>query len=239
MSSHRQLIRSQRKDNAVPQISLVGYTNAGKSTLINALTNSQQRVHNGLFTTLDTLTKSLRLPDGNTVVVSDTVGFLHNLPHRLIEAFKATLEEVKEADLLLHILDISHPQIMERAKAVQQVINEINAEHVPMITVLNKIDAMADPALIHHWQHEFPGSLTISAQKGTNLDDLLAVIQSKFRSRMQSIDVLLPHTSMDLINTVYKEGKVINIEYRNEGIKLEAELPQLIANKILQHNMIQ
>lgn len=230
---HRKTLRKKREENALPLVSLVGYTNAGKSTLINSLTGSTQYVADNLFTTLDSISKSLHLPNGENIIISDTVGFLQNLPHHLIEAFKATLEEVKQADLLVHVLDVSHPRVYEHAQAVMKVLKELDAEKNPLVTVLNKIDLLDDPVWINCISNDFPNCVAISAKLKQNIEELLKRIEAQFQDKMALIKVTLPHSRMDLIDLFYREGKVNKIEYLNTGIKINVSLPKVIIDKHL------
>ena len=143
--SHRQRYRAQRKRSRIPLISLVGYTNAGKSTLLNYLTKSNVYVADQLFATLDPTTRKIELPGGHEALLTDTVGFIQKLPTQLIAAFQATLEEISEADLLIHVVDITHPNALEQAKAVEETLQAINSEHIPMIVALNKMDQLPNP----------------------------------------------------------------------------------------------
>ncbi|MCU0651278.1 MAG: GTPase HflX [Candidatus Omnitrophica bacterium] len=230
---HRATARKKRKENAVPSVALVGYTNAGKSTLLNALTSADTVVHNGLFTTLDPLSKSYRLPNGENIVVSDTVGFLHNLPHNLIEAFKATLEEVIEADLLLHVLDVSHPKAYEHYKSVMAVLTELGANEKPSITVLNKIDLIEDQTLLRSMPQNYPESVLISASSGKNLPSLIEMIQERFQDAIVTLKLKIPHTRMDLVSQFYKVGKVVDIQYQQKSIKIVLNLPKVLKDKLL------
>ena len=233
VSQHRLTMRKKRKENAVPIVALVGYTNAGKSTLLNAFTEAEQLVQDRLFTTLDPLFKNLQLPNGENIVISDTVGFLHNLPHHLIESFKATLEEVVELDLLIHVLDTSHPQVYEHGKAVLQVLKELQADKKPLITALNKIDLVSDTLWLHKLSEDFPNAVGISAKLKTNLGLLMKKIQDNFAQRMIEKEILIPHSRMDLVDLFYREGKVMEIKYLQKGIKITLNLPKILYDKLL------
>jgi len=239
LKTHRLTMRKKRKDKAVPQVALVGYTNAGKSTLLNALTDSDQIVSNSLFTTLDPLNKSLALPNGEHIIISDTVGFLHNLPHHLIEAFKATLEETAEADLLLHVLDAAHPRAYEHNRAVLKVIEGLKVDKKPIVTVLNKIDLLEDEGLLERLKKDFPDSVAVSARLRHNFDLLLKRIESEFAAKMASVEILIPHSRMDLVDLCYREGKIEKIEYLQAGVNIKAILPKILCDKVLHNNRIQ
>ncbi len=250
LSRHRKTIRKKRKDNLIPAVALVGYTNAGKSTLLNSLTGAGQVVRDSLFTTLDPLSKILKLPNGEKIILSDTVGFLHKLPHHLIEAFKATLEEVMEADVLIHVLDVSHPRVYQHNKAVFEVLGELEAENKPVIAALNKIDLVEDKRWLAKLKEDFaqpiPGKngnisatpVTISAKMNYNLDALLKEVQKNLSSRMERLELLIPLARMDLVNTIYKEGKVLGIEYLQNGIKIKVNIPRVLSHKILKEKGI-
>lgn len=232
---HRATIKKKRKENALPQVALVGYTNAGKSTLLNALTGAGQVVSDNLFTTLDPLSKSMVLPNGEHIIISDTVGFLQNLPHHLIEAFKATLEEVVEADLLIHILDVAHSRVYERNQAVFTVLKELRSENKPIITALNKIDLLDDAIWLEKLKHDFVNPIPISAKLGKHLDLLCQEIQKNFAGKMTYAEVLLAHSRMDLVDLFHRQGKVIEVKYLQKGIKVKLNLPDILFQKLL-HN---
>lgn len=234
MAQHRTVMRKKRKDKALPVAALVGYTNAGKSTLMNALCDADQVVSDGLFTTLDPVFKGVKLPNGENIVFSDTVGFLHQLPHHLIEAFKATLEEVVEADLLIHVLDVSAARVYEHKDAVYAVLKELGVDKKPIITALNKIDLLEDQMWLSRLKEDLVNPVAISAKFRDNLDALVKKIQQEFSSRMLDLEVVIPLSRMDLVNLFHREGKVKHIEYAHDGIKIKLSLPKILYHKILQ-----
>ena len=229
VAATRAVKRKKRKDKGVPLISLVGYTNAGKSTLLNALTQAGQETRDGLFTTLDSLARQLVLTNHRKVVLSDTVGFMHDLPHHLIEAFQATLEEVCEADILLHVLDISHPHFMHLHQSVMRVLSELGAENKIMITALNKIDKLSDQNMLKGKCGRFDNAVAISAQTGENIPTLLDRITAELISLNVDIDVLIPISRMDLVSRAHNEGQVYSVKYYNDSIHIRASLPQKLA----------
>lgn len=239
LRQHRLVVKKKRRENAIPTVALIGYTNAGKSTLLNTLTDAGQVVSDALFTTLDPLYKSCVLPNGEHIVISDTVGFLHNLPHHLIEAFKATLEEVVESDLLIHVLDVSHPRVYEHNQAVFSVLKELQADKKSIITALNKIDLLEDKAWLQRLKEDFPNSIPISAKFRQNLDSLLKNIQESFASRMVYLELQIPHSRMDLINLFYREGKVKEVKYLQKGIRIKVNIPKILSQKILDNKEIE
>lgn len=237
LAESRSVKRKKRKEKGVPMISLVGYTNAGKSTLLNRLTDAGQKTRDSLFTTLDPLARQLVLPNHQKVVLSDTVGFMHDLPHHLIESFKATLEEVLEADLLLHVTDISHPNFLNRYESVQKVLKELGVQDKPALMVLNKIDRIEKPGLIERWQREIKHSVIISAKTGQNIDALLEKIEELLMGLILNIDVTIPIDRMDLVNLAHKEGQVYSVKYYNDSIHLRAALPTTLAGQIYKYRI--
>ena len=177
--AHRQRYRARRKESNIPIISLVGYTNAGKSTLLNQLSSADVYVANKLFATLDPTTRRVDLPDGQQVLVTDTVGFIQKLPTTLVAAFRATLEEIAEADLLLHVVDVTHPHALAQAEAVHDTLEFINAEGIPSIPVLNKIDRLSNPDKAQLALNSFPNAVAISALRGDGINELLQTIKSR------------------------------------------------------------
>jgi GTP-binding protein HflX len=232
--SQRARYRSQRRRSGLPTIALVGYTNAGKSTLLNTLSGSAVRgadvyVADQLFATLDPTTRRVTLPGGTVVLLTDTVGFIQKLPTGLIAAFRATLEEVIEADLLLHVIDASHPQALEQARAVYATLKEIEAGDIPMINVLNKIDRLADPdaacaALCH-----LDDSVAVSALTGMGLDKLLGHIEEVLEAEMVRVDVVIPFDRGELVGLFHERGLIDKEEYRESGTRIVGRLPETLA----------
>lgn len=232
VSQNRQTKRKKRQEQQVPTVALVGYTNAGKSTLLNALTDTCARTHEGLFTTLDPLSRQTLLPDHRKVVFTDTVGFMHDLPHGLIEAFKATLEEVKQADLLLHVLDISSPNYRHFYSSVNIVLEELGVRNKPTVLVLNKIDKLEDQRRLRGFDEKHLGLVAVSALKGQNIQSLLLTVEEALNQGTQEVDVMLAANRMDLVNLAYAHGQVLSVDYIPEGIHLKAVLPVKTAGVI-------
>lgn len=229
---HRQTMRKRRKSNNLPVVALVGYTSAGKSTLLNLLTKSVQITSEKLFTTLDPLAKSLQLSNGQNIIISDTVGFLHELPHHLIEAFKATLEEVIEADLLIHVLDVADQRLYQHNQAVQSVLGELGANDLPMFVALNKIDLIEDRSWLEISKNDFGESVFISAKTGENLKALISKIEEYFSGFMLSLKIIIPHARMELVDFFYRKAKVNKIDYLQEGIRIDLSISRQLYNKI-------
>ncbi len=225
ITQSRAVKRKKRHEHEVPTVALVGYTNAGKSTLLNALTNAETRTHDGLFTTLDSLSRQSDLPNHHKVVFSDTVGFMHDLPHGLIEAFKATLEEVSHADLLLHVLDISNPNFRNLYAAVNAVLEELKVLDKPTILVLNKIDLCEDRSRYKEFDKDKQEFIGISAAKGENIHSLLLLIEEHLTSGSVAINVVVPSDRMDLVNLAHSNGQVEEVKYLSKGIRIKALLP--------------
>jgi len=223
--AHRQRYRQQRKRSRVPLISLVGYTNAGKSTLLNHLTKSDVYVADQLFATLDPTTRKVELPGGYNALVTDTVGFIQKLPTQLIAAFQATLEEIAEADLLIHVVDVTHPNAQSQANSVNETLKAIHADHIPTIIALNKIDELPDPAAAAEAVTEFPKAVAISAINGTGFDDLMHLIESELFENYTKISVQIPYTEGQLISLFHEQGQVEHIEHTRKGVFIQGLIP--------------
>jgi GTP-binding protein HflX len=221
----RGIQRSVRQRNNWPLASIVGYTNAGKSTLLNALTGADVLVKDILFATLDPTTRRLRLPTNQNVLLTDTVGFIRKLPHGLVEAFKATLEEVVQADLLLHVADISHPQAEEQIQAVNAVLAEIGAGEKPTIMVFNKMDRLNSGGMLNRLQAHHPHAVAISATTGEGIPVLLAEIGTQLRPKREFLELRVPHEQAAMIARLHKVGQVITRRYSGKTARFKVRIP--------------
>jgi GTP-binding protein HflX len=225
VEAHRTRYRAQRRRTRIPTVALVGYTNAGKSTLLNRLAKADVYVADQLFATLDPTTRRVQIPGDNTVLFTDTVGFIQKLPTALVVAFHATLEEIAEADLLLHIVDISHPNALGQYQAVLETLKEIDADHIPMITALNKADQLKDPENAERILESFPKSVAISALKGTGIDNLLMLVQEELFEAFETIAVRLPYKEGSLISLFHELGQVERVEHERGGVIIHGSIP--------------
>jgi GTPase len=223
--AHRMRYRAQRKRSRIPTVALVGYTNAGKSTLMNKIAKSDVYVANQLFATLDPTTRKVELPGGYQALFTDTVGFIQKLPTTLVEAFHATLEEIVEADLLLHLVDISHPNALNQFEAVQETLEELGAHHIPVVTALNKVDRLRDPESAKDAVSHYSKAVTISALKGDGVKDLLKVIQQELYETYAPIHVRLPYQQGALISLFHEAGQIERVEHGRGGVVMQGRIP--------------
>ncbi len=221
----RETQRQGRQRHQWPLASIVGYTNAGKSTLLNTLTGAAVLAEDKLFATLDPTTRRLRLPTNQNVLLSDTVGFIRKLPHGLVEAFKATLEEVVEADLLLHVVDVSHPQADEQIRAVNAVLAEIGAADKPTLMVFNKIDRFESEDFVRQWLAQYPRAVAVSARTGWGFPALMAELGSALRPIREFLDLAIPHGASAAIARLHAVGQVIERDYEGETARFKARIP--------------
>ena len=221
----RDVQRSGRKRNQWPLGSLVGYTNAGKSTLFNAITGAVTLSEDKLFATLDPTTRRLRLPTNQNVLLSDTVGFIRKLPHDLVDAFKATLEEVVEADLLLHVVDISSPHAEEQIEAVNQVLGELGVADKPMLMVFNKIDRVTAPGLAKRYTTEYENSIVVSAKTREGFDAFMAELGKQLRPVRQMVELSIPHSKSNVIARLHEVGQVLERNYDGAEAVFKALIP--------------
>jgi GTP-binding protein HflX len=225
LSRRRAMMRKNRGRFSALTIAIIGYTNVGKSTLLNALTGSDAIVEDRLFSTLDPTVRRLILPNKQKALFVDTVGFLDRLPHHLIEAFKATLEEVVEADLLLLLVDASHPKAVEQSDAVYAALGEIGAHAKPVLTVFNKIDKLDNDSQLERLRGRFHNAVSVSALKKEGFDALIARIRSHVSAMMTTVKGRLPASDAKTLSMLYENGLVLKTEYSGDHVYIEAELP--------------
>ncbi|MFO7941321.1 MAG: GTPase HflX [Bacillota bacterium] len=228
---HRGLLRRRRKRDGVPTFALVGYTNAGKSTLLNRITGSDQVSEDKLFATLDPAIRRAELPSGLAAYLVDTVGFVRDLPRQLIAAFRATLEEVVEADFLVHVVDVSHPEWREQVAAVEEVLLGMGVSTDGAITVLNKADRLCEPPPEVEVR-ELSRPVQVSALTGEGIGDLLRLMDERIRDSRVRCDFDLDYSMMDLIDEIHRHGEIHSEKYHEDGIHLEVTLPRSVANRI-------
>jgi GTPase len=231
MRTTRDTKRAERRRNAVPAVAIAGYTNAGKSSLLNRLTGAGVLVEDALFATLDPTTRRTTASDGRVYTLSDTVGFVRHLPHQLVEAFRSTLEEVADADLVVHVVDGSHPDPEGQVKAVREVFAEIGADTVPELVVINKIDA-ADPMVVQRLRAAEPHSVAVSARTGEGVDDVLAAIERDLPRPEVHIDALLPYERGDLLNRIHTSGEVDTVEHTGDGTRVSGRVGEALAGEL-------
>ncbi len=228
----RSVQREGRRRHQWPVAAVVGYTNAGKSTLLNLLTGAEVLAVNRLFATLDPTTRSFTLPNKQRMLLTDTVGFLRNLPHTLIESFKATLEEVSEADLLIHVVDLSHPRVDEQIEAVHAVLKELRADGKQTLLVLNKVDALASQDIVEAYRNRFPRSVAISARTGEGVANLVQTLQDEISSWRLRLQFRVPASESSLLAEIHRIGHVLETHYEDDLTVITAHVPPQLEQKL-------
>ncbi|QIX27975.1 GTPase HflX [Nocardioides sp. JQ2195] len=231
MKGTRDTKRAERQRNAIPSVAIAGYTNAGKSSLLNRLTDAGVLVEDSLFATLDPTTRRTTTSDGRIYTMSDTVGFVRHLPHQLVEAFRSTLEEVADSDLILHVVDGSHPDPEGQIAAVREVFAEIEASKVPELIVVNKADA-ADPMVLARLRAREPHSVVVSAKTGEGIREALALIESELPRPSVAFSALLPYERGDLINKLHQQGEIESLEHTAEGSLVKGRAHEGLAGEL-------
>lgn len=229
---HRRTQRIARERSEIPTFAIIGYTNAGKSTLLKAMTNADVLVEDKLFATLDTTTRKFILPNQQEVLLIDTVGFIRKIPHTLVAAFRSTLEEAVQADILLHLVDVSHPMAEEQAETTFEVLKELNAKQRPIITVLNKIDICTIPSMIDRMRIKYPRTVQISALEKSGFEALMQIMMEEVAKRRRFMKVKIPQSNYDLVSEIIRSGKVGNQEYTENDILLNVEVPEALAERL-------
>lgn len=224
--------RKEREKQGTASAAIAGYTNAGKSTLLNQLSGSEVMAEDMLFATLDTTTRAIEMPNGQPLLLTDTVGFVRNLPHRLVEAFKATLEESVLADFIIHVLDASSPEVEKFYHTTMEVLEELGAGDKPMIVVLNKIDVLNDPVKLAGLEVMFPNTLSVSAKTGLGMEELLQKCAEMMADRVQTKKYRIPQSRGDLAGLLHRDAKVLETEYDGNDVVLTAVVPASIAGKL-------
>ncbi len=232
VAAQRETQRSLRVRTGIPTFAIVGYTNAGKSTLLKALTQADILVEDKLFATLDTTTRKFTLPNRQEILLIDTVGFIRKIPHTLVAAFKSTLEEAVHTDILLHLIDVSHPKAEEQAESTMEVLKGLGAEDHPIITVLNKIDQCEDSAVLAKFRVQHPKTVAISAANGTGFDDLLEMMMKEVSLLRKIVNCRIPQSHYALVSELMREGRVISCEYEENDILIKLEIPGRLEYKV-------
>ncbi len=231
MKVSRDTKRQERRRHRIPSVAIAGYTNAGKSSLLNVLTDAGVLVENALFATLDPTVRQSHTTDGRIFTLTDTVGFVRHLPHQLVDAFKSTLEEVQDADLIVHVVDGSHPDPFEQIRAVREVFDEIGASDIPEIIAVNKVD-ISDPTMIMNILRKESRAYAFSARSGFGVTGLVLAIESSLPILKVEIDAVIPYSRGDLVSAVHERGEIISQEYLAEGTSLHARVDAALAQQI-------
>lgn len=226
VEAHRRRHRARRRRAGIPTVALVGYTNAGKSTLLNALADADVIVADQLFATLDPTTRRVRLPNGGAALFTDTVGFIQKLPTQLVAAFHATLEEITEADLLVHVVDVTHPQVLRQVKAVEGTLGTLRAAHKPLITALNKVDLIPNPDAVPVAVDRSPNPVRMSALTGEGLSKLLSLVEDMLEEQMARVDVLIPYEQGELVDLFHRRGLIHEEKHTSKGTHITGLIPR-------------
>lgn len=237
VQSHRDTQRVAREKKEVPVFAIIGYTNAGKSTLLNALTDAGVFVEDKLFATLDTTTRKFTLNNNQDVLLVDTVGFIRKLPHTLVAAFRSTLEEALQADILLHLVDISHPSAEEQAATTHEVLKELGAGKKSIITVLNKIDKCENQMMINRIRMSYPKNVQISALTHEGFGELQDVMITELAKRRSTVELRIPQSDYAIVSEVMRLGNILKQEYDENDVLLRVDIPHALANKLIRYQV--
>ena len=230
---HRKIQRNARISSGIPTLAIIGYTNAGKSTLLKTLTNADVFIEDKLFATLDTTTRKFTLPNNQEILLIDTVGFIRKIPHDLVAAFKSTLEEAIETDVLLHLIDVNHPLAEEHAEATYQVLHELHGDEKPIITVFNKIDCCTDDGkMINKLRIRYPKTVQISALNSTGIDQLIEMIIRELEHLRSTIRLRIPQSEYALVSELNKLGHVLDQDYEDNDVIIKASIPKAFLSRV-------
>ncbi len=232
VKKQRETQRRLRERTRIPTFAIIGYTNVGKSTLLRALTDADVLVEDKLFATLDPTTRKFVLPNKQAILLTDTVGFVRKIPHQLVAAFKSTLEEAVQADILLHLIDVSNPQAETQAESTHEVLKELGAVKHPIITVLNKVDQLENRTTVHRMKIKYPKTVEISALNREGFDRLLELMIKEIALLRKVVKLRVPQSHYALVTEVMREGKVLSCEYEENDILLEMEIPHHLEHKV-------
>ena len=230
LENHRQVTRSKRQDNPVPVVAIVGYTNAGKSTLLNTLTDASVLEEDKLFATLDPTTRNYKLPDGQEVLLTDTVGFIRKLPHHLIDAFKSTLEEAKYSDIIIHVVDASNESMDKNTHAVYETLKKLDVKDKIVITVFNKLDKLEDKPILSDFNADYVVNAAIKKKAG--LDDINEALEKALKSMRVTVEKVLDYADARKVGLIRKYGQIISEEYKEDGIHIKAYVPAQMVGKL-------
>ena len=231
----RETQRQARIRLGIPTFAIIGYTNVGKSTLLNALTETEVLMEDKLFATLDTTTRKFTLPNHQEILLIDTVGFIRKIPHTLVAAFKSTLEEAVYTDILLHLVDVNHPLAEEHAEATYEVLKELSPEEKPIITVLNKVDALENKTLIARFKLKYPRVVPISAISGEGFDELLMMMMEVIKDLRKVVKLRIPQKEYALVSELMEEGRVVHKDYEGNDVLIEVEIPTHLEHKVREY----